>query len=99
MKYGGCTYIITNKNHTVLYTGVTSGLRWRIWQHKTKYYPKSFSAKYNCDKIVWYEVLPTIVEAIEREKQIKAGSRARKEALINALNPQWKDLWEEIQDL
>lgn len=99
MKHGGCTYIITNKNNTVLYTGVTSDLGGRIWQHKTKYYPKSFTAKDNCDKIVWYEVFATIVEAIEREKQIKAGSRAKKAALINAVNPQWKDLWEEIQEL
>ena len=99
MKKGGFVYIITNQYNTVLYTGVTSALRARIFEHRTKYYPKSFSAKYNCDKIVWYEVLPTIVEAIEREKQIKAGSRARKEALINALNPQWRDLWDEIQDL
>jgi len=99
MNKGGCTYIITNKTHTVLYTGVTSSLRARIWEHKTKHYPKSFTAKYNCDKIVWYEVFPTIVEAIEREKQIKAGSREKKVALINFLNPHWKDLWEEIQEL
>ena len=56
-------------------------------------------AKYNCDKIVWYEVFPTILEAIDREKQIKAGSRKRKEALINKMNPEWKDLWEEIREL
>ena len=99
MNKGGCTYIITNKNRTVLYTGVTANLRARIWEHKTKHYPKSFTAKYNCDKIVWYEVFPTIVEAIEREKQIKAGSREKKVALINFLNPQWKDLWEDIQEL
>ncbi|MEO9004881.1 MAG: GIY-YIG nuclease family protein, partial [Ginsengibacter sp.] len=54
MKHGGCTYMITNKNNTVIYVGVSSALRARIWQHKTKFYPKSFTAKYNCDKIVWY---------------------------------------------
>ncbi len=99
VKHGGFVYIVTNKQNTVLYTGVTSALRARINEHKTKFYPKSFTAKYNCDKIVWYESLSYIEEAIEREKQIKAGNRKNKEALINALNPAWKDLWEEIQDL
>ena len=99
MNKGGCTYIITNKTRTVLYVGVTSNLRARIWEHKTKQYPKSFTAKYSCDTIVWYEVFPTIMEAIDREKQIKGGSRAKKVALIHSLNPQWNDLWEEIQDL
>jgi len=98
-KHGGFVYIVTNKYNTVLYTGVTSELRARIFEHKTKFYPKSFTAKYNCDKIVWYQFLPYIEEAIEREKQIKAGNRKNKEDLINALNPQWRDLWGEIQDL
>jgi len=97
-KHGGFVYIVTNKYNTVLYTGVTSELRARIFEHKTKFYPKSFTAKYNCDKIVWYQFLPYIEEAIEREKQIKAGNRKNKEDLINALNPQWRDLWGEIQD-
>ena len=99
MKHGGCVYIITNQYNKVLYTGVTTELRARIWEHKTKFHPKSFSAKYNCNKIVWYEVLPRIEEAIEREKQIKGGSRKDKEALIKHINPTWKDLWEDIQDL
>ena len=71
----------------------------RIWKHKTKFYPKSFSAKYNCDKIVWYQVFPRIEEAIEMEKRIKGGSRKDKETLIKNLNPPWKDLWEDVQDL
>ncbi len=99
MKKGGFVYIITNQYNTVLYTGVTSALRARIFEHRTKYYPKSFSAKYNCNRIVWYQFLPYIVEAIAREKQIKAGSRKAKETLINTLNPAWKDLWTEIQEL
>ncbi len=99
MKKGGFVYIITNQYNTVLYTGVTSALRARIFEHRTKYHPKSFSAKYNCNKIVWYQFLPYIVEAIEREKQIKAGNRKAKETLINTLNPTWKDLWDEIQEL
>ena len=91
--------MITNKNNTVIYVGVTSALRARIWQHKTKFYPKSFTAKYNCEKIVWYECFGRIEEAIDREKQLKGGGRKRKEELINKVNPDWKDLWEEIQDL
>ncbi len=99
MKYGGCVYIITNQYNTVLYTGVTAELRARILEHTTKFYPKSFTAKYNCNKIVWYETFRRIEEAIEREKQIKAGSRKAKEKLINGINPTWKDLWDDIQDL
>jgi putative endonuclease len=91
--------MVTNKNNTVIYVGVTSALRARIWEHKTKFYPKSFTAKYNCEKIVWYECFPRIEEAIDREKQLKGGSRKRKENLILEMNPEWKDLWEEIQDL
>ena len=98
MKYGGFVYIITNPYNTVLYTGAASQLRARIFEHKTKFYPKSFSAKYNCNKIVWFQFLPYIEEAIEKEKQIKAGNRKAKEALIKLLNPTWKDLWDDIQD-
>lgn len=99
MKRGGCTYIITNQYNTVLYTGVTSALRARIWEHKTKFYPNSFTSKYNCNKIVWFECFARIEEAIDREKQIKGGSRKDKENLIQKINPAWEDLWENIQDL
>ena len=99
MKHGGCTYIITNRYNTVLYTGVTSELRVRIHEHKTKFYPESFTAKFNCNKLVWYQTFSRIEEAIEREKQIKGGSRKDKEALIITINPGWKDLWDDIQDL
>ncbi len=78
---------------------MTAELRARIWEHKTKFYPKSFTAKYNCNKIVWFETFPRIEEAIEREKQIKGGSRKDKEVLIHNMNPAWKDLWADIQDL
>ena len=91
--------MVCNKNNTVIYTGVTSALSARVWQHKTKAYPKSFTAKYNCDKIVWFECFPTIMEAIEREKQLKGGNRKQKENLINLQNSEWRDLWEDIQDL
>jgi len=99
MNHGGFVYIITNQHNTVLYTGVTSALRARIFEHRTKFYPKSFTAKYNCNKIVWCHFFSRIEEAIENEKQIKAGNRKAKESLIRALNPGWKDLWDEIQDL
>jgi putative endonuclease len=88
----GFVYIMTNQNNTVLYTGFTSDLIDRILKHRLKKYPGSFSAKYNIDKLVYFEELDTIGEAIKREKQIKAGSRAKKIELINSLNPEWVDL-------
>lgn len=88
----GYVYILTNKNNTTLYVGVTSNLERRIQQHKTKYYPKSFSARYNCNKLVYYEAFQHIGDAIAREKQLKAGNRARKVALIERMNPNWTDL-------
>jgi putative endonuclease len=91
MPKQGYVYILTNKNNTVLYTGVTSNLVRRLHQHKTKAV-SGFSAKYNCTKLVWFEQADEITSAIAREKQIKAGSRKKKEDLINALNPQWNDL-------
>jgi putative endonuclease len=92
MKRGGCVYILTNERHTVLYTGVTSNLIVRMYQHKTKAFPNSFSAKYNGSKLVYYYFYPTIAEAISAEKQIKAGSRQDKIELINTMNPDWLDL-------
>ena len=86
-------YILTNKNHTVLYTGVTSNLRRRVEEHKTKLHPRSFTARYNVDELVYYEQFFDIGEAIVREKQIKAGSRKKKLELIDAFNPEWQDLF------
>ncbi len=91
-------YILTNKHHTVLYTGVTSDLEKRMYQHQNKEYNNSFTAKYNCNKLVYYENFIRIEEAIAREKQIKGGSRKAKEALINSTNSEWKDLWEVVKD-
>jgi len=82
-------YILTNKNQTVLYTGVTSNLKLRVEQHKLKTNSKSFTARYNVDELVYHEQFFDIGEAITREKQIKAGSRQKKLDLINDLNPQW----------
>ncbi len=93
---GGCVYIITNKEHSVLYTGVTSDIIGRIWEHKNKAYPNSFSAKYNCNKLIYYYFYPHIEEAIAAEKSIKAGNKNAKIRLINSLNPLWNDLYEEL---
>ncbi len=82
---------MTNKNNTVIYAGVTSNLLKRVYQHKTKFY-KGFTSRYNCDKLVYFQEFPNIVEAIAYEKKIKAGSRLKKELLINKQNPDWKDL-------
>ncbi len=98
MVRGGYTYIMTNKNNNVLYTGVTSQLGVRVYQHKTNEYKNSFTDKYNCHKLVYYEYFDFIEEAIEREKQIKAGSRKKKLILIDKMNPQWNDLYEQIED-
>jgi putative endonuclease len=96
---GGCVYIIVNKHHTVFYVGVAASVSGRIQQHKEKLYPKSFSAKYNIDKLVYYEFFGSIEEAIQREKQIKKYSRIKKIALIIKINPEWKDLVDEVKYL
>ena len=90
------TYILTNKYHTTLYVGVTSELPSRSRKHRDKVYPKSFSARYNLSKLVYYEVFDSIRDAIAREKQLKAGPRRQKIALINKHNPEWIDLFEMI---
>ena len=96
MERGGTVYIITNKNLTTLYTGVTSDIVSRIIQHKEKHYPGSFSARYQLNVLVYYENLPSIEEAIDREKFIKGKSRKWKETLIGGMNPEWLDLSEEV---
>jgi putative endonuclease len=88
----GFVYIMTTSNNAILYTGVTSQLLDRINQHKNKKYPKSFTARYNICKLVYYERVDSIESAIKREKQIKGGSRNRKLELINKFNPEWIDL-------
>ncbi|NJN28707.1 MAG: GIY-YIG nuclease family protein [Cyclobacteriaceae bacterium] len=98
MEKGGAVYILTNKNHTVLYVGMTSDLIARMIQHIEKHFPNSFTAKYHLDKLVYFEGFHSIEEAIDREKQIKAGSRKKKIELIEAMNPLWKDLYLEIKD-
>ncbi len=90
-------YILTNKNNTVLYTGVTSDLEGRVYEHKNNKYD-GFTKKYNCHKLVYFERFTNIEHAIEREKQIKAGNRKTKEGLINGINEKWEDLSEEWYD-
>jgi putative endonuclease len=84
-------YILTNQNHTVLYIGVTNDLVRRVAEHKAGIH-EGFTKKYKLDKLVYFEESPSIMAAIEREKQLKAGSRVKKLALINAANPYWEEL-------
>ena len=93
MEKGGYVYIMTNKNNTVLYTGVSANLITRVKKHREHAFPDSFTAKYNVEKLVFYEAFGSIEEAIAREKQIKAGSRKKKLDLINTMNPDWEDLY------
>ena len=88
-------YVLTNTYHSVLYTGVTNDLLGRVWRHRAGVGGK-FTAKYACNKLVFYEVYLDPYNAIAREKQIKAGSRKKKLALIEAMNPNWADLYEGI---
>ncbi len=92
MQRGGCVYILTNKNKTTLYIGVTGNLYDRIQEHKSDLNKNSFSYKYNLHYLVYYEFLSTIDEAIAREKELKKWRRDKKEVLINSINPLWNDL-------
>ena len=93
MDRGGCVYILTNYSRTVLYIGVTSDLYFRIKDHKEKLHPDSFTAKYNCNILVYFEQFSTIEEAIGKEKQLKNWKRSWKINLINSENPNWEDLF------
>ena len=90
------TYILTNQNNKVIYTGVTSNLCKRIWEHKNKLV-KGFTQRYNIGKLVYYEIYDDPENAIAREKQIKAGSRKNKIDLIESINPEWKDLYDTLE--
>ena len=96
MYKSGTVYIMSLSNRNSLYVGVTSDLAGRVWQHKNKAYPDSFSAKYNCVQLVWYKHPDSIEEAIAEEKRIKGGSRKRKEELMDNLNPTGEDPYETI---
>ena len=88
-------YVVTNEWNTVLYTGVANDLKRRVYQHREKLLP-GFTSRYNVFKLVYYEAFGDISAAILREKQIKAGSRKKKEGLINKFNPEWRDLYDTL---
>ena len=94
MKYPA-VYIMASQRNGTLYTGVTSNLSARAWQHKEGVF-EGFSKQYRCIHLVWYEMLDEMEAAIAREKQIKAGSRKAKLKLIESLNPEWNDLYHDI---
>ncbi|MEQ8811561.1 MAG: GIY-YIG nuclease family protein [Imperialibacter sp.] len=97
MEKGGAVYIMTNAHHTVFDTGVTSDLIDRVHKHKTKFYPKSFTSRYNIVKLVYVESFHSIEEAIAREKEVKKFRREKKIALIEAMNPEWRDLFDTLE--
>ena len=88
-------YILTNKTNKVLYTGVTSDLKRRVYEHKHKLV-EGFTKKYNVNRLVYYEVTNDVYAAISREKQIKGGPRQRKVDLINSVNKEWRDLYYDL---
>jgi putative endonuclease len=90
-----CVYIVTNRRNGTLYTGVTSNLPKRAFEHRQGLVT-GFSARYRCKMLVWYEPHEIMIDAIAREKQIKAGSRAKKLSLIEGLNPEWNDLYDTL---
>ena len=91
-----CVYMMTNQYNTVLYTGVTNSLARRVMEHKTQANVRSFTSRYSLNKLVYVEAFKYINDAITREKQIKKGSRGKKDELINADNPEWQDLSDRI---
>lgn len=95
MAKTGFVYILTNVARSVLYTGVTSDLKGRAWQHRTGAVP-GFTSRYKVIQLVYYEVAGDMSSAITREKQIKNYSRAKKAMLITKMNPEWRDLYDEL---
>ena len=89
-------YLMMNKNNTVIYTGVTHDLEKRVYEHKNKLIA-GFTNRYNINRLVYFEIFDRIEDAILREKQIKAGSRAKKIALIKSINPNFEDLDQEFE--
>ena len=88
-------YIMTNKKNTVIYIGVTNDLKRRVYEHREKL-AEGFTKKYKISKLVYYEVFEDVENAILREKQIKGGSRQKKIELVNSMNKEWRDLYEEL---
>ena len=95
MEKQPCVYLLASQRNGTLYVGVTSNLPKRVWEHKSKFV-KGFTEKYRVDKLVWYELHGTMESAIQREKNIKNWKRRWKLEIIEAMNPDWKDLYEEL---
>lgn len=90
-----CAYIMASRRNGTLYVGVTADLARRAYEHRNGLID-GFTLRYGCERLVWYEPYDRIDEAIAREKQLKAGSRAKKVALIEAMNPLWRDLYDSL---
>ena len=95
MRIAPCVYILASGRQGTLYTGVTSNLAERVWQHKSNFFP-GFTARYGVHDLVWYEAHETMAEAIAREKAIKKWRRAWKVRMIEAFNPGWDDLFLDV---
>lgn len=98
IKKGGYTYIMANKSHSVLYVGVTSDLNARVIEHRFGE-GSTFTRKYNCHHLVYFEMHDSIETAIHREKRLKKWNRKWKEELVERLNPNWLDLYEEVSEM
>ena len=97
MLVSAWVYLLTNHpRHTTLYAGSTTNLPTRLWEHRSRQNPKSFTARYNVSKLVYFEEFEDISTAVKRERFIKGKNRRWKEDLINKSNPEWRDLTEEI---
>lgn len=91
----GWVYIVTNLARGTLYTGVTNALERRAWEHREEIY-EGFTKRYGLHRLVWYEMFPTMPEAIHREKRLKKWPRQWKIELVEGFNPEWKDLYETL---
>jgi putative endonuclease len=89
-------YLLTNEKGNVIYTGVTNDLIRRVYEHKNHFDKSSFTARYNVDKLVYFEMTNDVESAINREKQIKSWNRDRKTSSIMEMNPRWEDLYEQM---
>ena len=89
-------YILTNHHKNVIYTGITNDLVRRVYEHKNHLDKSSYTARYNVERLVYYETTSDVTSAIEREKQIKGWNRKRKNKLVESKNPNWEDLYKSI---
>ena len=89
-------YLLSNSANSTIYTGVTNNLLKRVYEHKHKLDPNSFTARYRVHKLVYFEETSDVRSAIEREKQIKSWNRQRKNQLVDTMNPRWEDLYWKI---